>query len=81
MWCCSTCHLVEFGAVPAGGNAAQMRDAVLKHPSWNLDQKQAVLSVMNAVSSLRGTTAALIMNFTNHYERILADRGIDPGLF
>jgi hypothetical protein len=69
------------GAVAAGGTAAQMRDAVLKHLSWNLDEKQAVLSVMNAVGSLRGTTAALIMNFITHYERILADRGIDPGLF
>jgi hypothetical protein len=36
---------------------------------------------MNAVGSLRGTTAALIMNFITHYERILEDRGIDPGFF
>ena len=69
------------GAVAAGGTAVQMRDAVLNHPSWNLDEKQAVLSVMNAVGSLRGTTAALIMNFITHYERILEDRGIDPGFF
>jgi hypothetical protein len=69
------------GAVAAGGTAAQMRDAVLKHPSWNLDEKQAMLSVMDALGSLRGTTAALVMDLITHYERTLADRGIDPELF
>lgn len=69
------------GAVAAGGTAAQMRVAILKHPSWSQDEKQAVLSVMNAPGTVRGTTAALVMDFITHYERILADRGIDPRLF
>lgn len=40
-----------------------------------------MLSVMNALGSLRGTTVSAVMGFINHYERVLMDRGIDPGLF
>jgi len=58
-----------------------MQSPVLRHPSWDLDEKQAVLSVMNALGSVRGTTAALVIDFIAHYERILTDRGIDPGRF
>ena len=69
------------GAVATGGTAGQMRGAVSRHPSWSPDEKQAVLSIMNALGSLRGTVAPPVMDFIIHYERVLADRGIDPGLF
>jgi hypothetical protein len=36
---------------------------------------------MNALGSLRGTAAPLVMDFIIQYERVLADRGIDAGLF
>jgi hypothetical protein len=36
---------------------------------------------MNALGSLRGTAAPPVMEFIIHYERVLADRGIDPALF
>jgi hypothetical protein len=58
-----------------------MRGAVSRHPSWSLAEKQAVLSIMNALGSVRGTVAPPVMDFIIHYERVLADRGIDPGLF
>ena len=61
--------------------AVQVRGAVLRHPSWSPDEKQAVLSIINALGSLRGTAAPLVMDFIIHYERVLADRGIDAGLF
>ena len=69
------------GTVATGGTAGQMRGAVSRHPSWSPDEKQAVLSIMNALGSLRGTVAPPVMDFIIHYERVLADRGIDPGLF
>ena len=69
------------GAVATGGTAGQMRGAVSRHPSWSPDEKQAVLSIMNALGSLRGTVAPPVVDFIIHYERVLTDRGIDPGLF
>jgi hypothetical protein len=69
------------GTVATGGTAGQMRGAVSRHPSWSPDEKQAVLSIMNALGSLRGTVAPPVMDFIIHYERVLSDRGIDPGLF
>ena len=58
-----------------------MRGAVLTHPSWSPDEKQAVLSAMNALDSLRGTAASPVLGFLTHYEHALMARGIDPGLF
>jgi len=69
------------GSVATGATAVQVRGAVLRHPSWSSDEKQAVLSIMNALGSLRGTAASLVMDFIIHYERVLAGRGIDAGLF
>jgi len=69
------------GVMQASGTAATVRSAVLTHPSWSPDGKQAVLSVMNALGSLRGTAASPVLGFITHYERALMDRGIEPGLF
>ena len=76
-------HVPSSGvvAVATAGTAGQMRSAVVRHPSWSPDEKQAVLSIMNALGSLRGTAAPPVMDFIIHYERVLADRGIDPALF
>jgi len=69
------------GAISSSGAAAHVRNAVLRHPSWSADEKQAILSVMNALGSLRGTATPLVLDFIAHYERILADRSIDPAFF
>jgi len=76
-------HLPMGGvaAVPAGGTVAQVRGAVLTHPSWSADEKQAVLSMMNALGSLRGTAAPSVLGFITHYDRGLTNCGIDPALF
>lgn len=69
------------GAVPTGSTAAQVRGALLTYPSWSPEERQAVLSVMNALGSLRGSAASPVLGFISQYERSLMDRGIDPGLF
>jgi hypothetical protein len=53
----------------------------LTNPSWSPDEKQALLSVMNALGSLRGTAASPVLGFLTRYEQALMDRGIDPGLY
>ena len=58
-----------------------MREAVVKYPSWNAVEKQAILSVMNALGSLRGTVTSVVLDFIAHYERTLADAGINPAFF
>ena len=68
-------------AMSAGTLVAGVRSAVLKHPSWTADEKQGVLSVMNALGSLRGTSAAPVLAFVAHYERILQSCGVDPSFF
>jgi hypothetical protein len=72
---------VGLAAVAAGGTVAQVRVAVLTNPSWSPDEKQALLSVMNALGSLRGTAASPVLGFLTRYEQALMDRGIDPGLY
>jgi hypothetical protein len=67
--------------VATGGNAVQVRAAVMTIPYWNPEERQEVLSVMNALGSLRGTAAPLVLDFIAHYEQILVDRGIDPEFF
>jgi hypothetical protein len=67
--------------IASSGTAAHMRDAVIRHPSWSADEKQAILSVMNALGSLRGTTTPLVLEFIARYERIMADVGINPAFF
>jgi hypothetical protein len=67
--------------VATGGNTVQVRTAIATNPYWNSEERQAVLSVMNALGSLRGTATPLVLNFIAHYEQILADRGIDPEFF
>jgi hypothetical protein len=76
-------HLPKGGvvALAAGGTVAQVRGAVLTHPSWSPDEKQAVLSAMNALGSLRGSAATPVLGFLTHYEQALMARGIDPELF
>jgi hypothetical protein len=68
-------------AVPLAATVAQVRQAVLTQPSWNPDEKQAVLSVMNALGSLRGSAANPVLGFIVHYERSLTSFGLDPGFF
>jgi len=67
--------------VAIGGIAVQVRTAIATNPYWSSEERQAVLSVMNALGSLRGTAAPLVLDFIAHYEQILAERGIDPGFF
>ena len=67
--------------VAIGGIAVQVRTAIATNPYWSSEERQAVLSVMNALGSLRGTAAPLVLDFIAHYEQILAARGIDPGFF
>jgi len=69
------------GAIASNGAAAYVREAVVKYPSWNAIEKQAILSVMNALGSLRGTVTPLVLDFVAHYERALADAGINPSFF
>jgi hypothetical protein len=58
------------GTVATGCTAGQMRGAVSRHPSWSPDEKQAVLSIMNALGSLRGTVAP--RSWTSSFWRIVA---------
>jgi hypothetical protein len=67
--------------VSTGGNAVQVRTAILTNPYWSSEERQAVLSVMNALGSLRGTATPVVLDFIAHYEQTLADRGIDPEFF
>jgi hypothetical protein len=67
--------------VAAGGNAIQVCTAIVTIPYWSSDERQAVLSVMNALGSLRGTATPLVLDFIAHYEQILAERVIDPECF
>jgi len=69
------------GAIASSGAAAYVREAVVRHPSWSVVEKQAILSVMNALGSLRGTATPIVLDFIAHYERTLADAGINPELF
>jgi hypothetical protein len=68
-------------AVSAGSTVAKLRAAVLAYNFWSPKERQAVLSVMNALGSLCGTTARAVIGFINEYERALLERGIDPGFF
>jgi hypothetical protein len=68
------------GAAGAG-TAAQARDAVRNDSSWTGGQKQAVLSVMNALGSLRGATSFPVLAFLRNFEVILRDRGFNANLF
>jgi hypothetical protein len=74
-------RLPVSGAVPAVATPAQIRETVLINPSWNIEEKQAVLSVMNALCSLRGTAANPVLGFIAHYERTLVRLGISPVFF
>jgi hypothetical protein len=69
------------GAIASSGAATYVREAVIRHPSWSVVEKQAILSVMNALGSLRGTATPIVLDFIAHYERTLADAGINPELF
>jgi hypothetical protein len=62
-------------------NAAQARQAVLSDPVWTVGEKRAVFSVMNALVSLRGTSAPALLSFIRNYTEILRNRGIDANLF
>lgn len=61
--------------------AAQARQAVQSDLFWTAGEKRAVLSVMNALGSLRGTTSFPLIAFIRNFEVILRDRGIDANLF
>jgi hypothetical protein len=63
------------------GSAAQARQAVLNDLSWTAGEKQAVLSLMNAVGSLRGASTPLVVQFLRRFEVALENLGIDYTLF
>jgi hypothetical protein len=68
-------------AAAALTSAALVRDAVVHDGFWDDGEKQAVLSVINALSSVRGATLPPLLAFMRNYEVILRDRGINAGLF
>jgi hypothetical protein len=45
--------------ITTGGNAVQVRPAIVTNPYRSPDEGQTVLSVMNALGSLRGTATPL----------------------
>jgi hypothetical protein len=63
------------------GTAAQARQAVLSDPFWTPGEKQAVLSLMNALGSLRGASTSAVMRFVHRYEVALENLGINYTLF
>jgi hypothetical protein len=67
--------------VASGGNAVQVRTAIATNPYGSSEERQALLSVMNALGSLRGTATPPVLDFIAHYEQILAERVIDPECF
>ena len=77
------CRLPTSGleAIASNGDAAYVREAVVNYPSWSAAEKQAILSVMNALGSLRGTVTPLVFDFIAHYERTLAHARINPAFF
>ena len=66
---------------PAGATAAQVRAAILVFPPWTRQHRLAMLCVIDALGSLRGTPSAAMRDFIAVYERHLNDRGINPALF
>lgn len=68
-------------AAAGATTAMQARQAVLGDLGWTAGQRRAILSVMDALGSLRGATSPPLLAFIRNYEVILRDRGIDAGLF
>lgn len=64
-----------------GVTATQVRLAVLRDSFWTPGEKRAVLSLIDALSALRGATTFPMIGFVHHYEVTLRDRGIDSALF
>ena len=77
------CRLPASGleAIASNRGASYVREAVVKYPSWSAAEKQAILSVMNALGSLHGTVTPLVFDFIAHYERTLAHARINPACF
>jgi hypothetical protein len=48
---------------------------------WSDEQRNAVLDVASALSSLRGAQDPISRDFIGNFETILFDRGIDPTAF
>jgi hypothetical protein len=70
------------GAGPvAATTGVQMRTNILTYGMWSSEERQGVLSVINALASLRGTTVGPVLGFIDSYERVLRARAIDPRLF
>jgi hypothetical protein len=67
--------------VATGGDAVQVRTAVVTNPYRSAEERQAMLSVMNTLGPVRETAALLLLDFIAHYEQIFADRSIDPEFF
>ncbi|HUB14001.1 MAG TPA: hypothetical protein VMB34_18775 [Acetobacteraceae bacterium] len=68
------------GGTPAT-TAAQARNRVLTNALWSVEQRLAVLSVMNALGALRGVTTGPLLNFIDRHGLALSARGINPALF
>lgn len=71
----------RFEATASSAAAAYVRQATITYSSWSAVEKQAILSVMNALGSLRGTATPIVLDFIAHYERTLADAGVNPASF
>jgi hypothetical protein len=71
----------SIGIGATATNAAQMRQLVLAHRTWSPNEKLAILNLMDALSSLRGTSAPALMSFIDNYSTALARQGIGPNLF
>jgi hypothetical protein len=68
------------GRIGPAGTTAQVRAAVTNFRLWNAGERQAVLSVISALTAVRGSTAPRLQNFIQIYETTLNDRGVDPGV-
>ena len=62
-------------------SAAQARQDVLVEPNWTAGEKQAVIGVIVAIVTLRGTGASQLISFVQRYEVALENLGIDYSLF
>jgi hypothetical protein len=58
---------LRTGAGRVGG-AAQVRAAILTYTGWSIDEKVAVFSLLDALSSLRGVSVPVLLTFIVTYE-------------
>jgi len=69
------------GGAATGATASQVRQLIRAHVMWTPTERQAVLRVIDALTSLRGTTSVPLLVFVSIYEMILRDCNVDPTVF